>query len=220
MGRAKLIQDDVRFLLFSEVYQRLEEPRARRKAFLLVDATIQCLSRKGFDGVTLEMISREAAVSRPLINHYFKDLEDLLDCAVKYIRLLFQRVVVEQTVKEKDEVQMLASYVRTCFAWIDGFRVHGEVWLSLLHRCSRGKKYRTLNTLAVQTGSQRITTMIQLGIDHGFMNCSEPAVRAKMIQTLITGAMVTYSTEEIEDPKRYVVDVISQCLAIVGAKVS
>ena len=45
---------------------------------MLIEAAISCLARGGIAAFTVDQISQEARVSRGLINHHFKGIEDLL----------------------------------------------------------------------------------------------------------------------------------------------
>lgn len=45
---------------------------------MLIEAAIRCLARGGIAAFTVDQISHEAGVSRGLINHHFKGIEDLL----------------------------------------------------------------------------------------------------------------------------------------------
>jgi AcrR family transcriptional regulator len=62
---------------------RKEPPRFARQARevrrqMLIEAAIRCLARGGIAAFTIDQISHEANVSRGLINHHFKGIEDLL----------------------------------------------------------------------------------------------------------------------------------------------
>jgi|EndMetStandDraft_7_1072992.scaffolds.fasta_scaffold254836_2 TetR/AcrR family transcriptional regulator, transcriptional repressor of bet genes len=45
---------------------------------MLIEAAIRCLARGGIAAFTIDQISKEARVSRGLINHHFDGIEDLL----------------------------------------------------------------------------------------------------------------------------------------------
>jgi AcrR family transcriptional regulator len=55
-------------------------PEERREQ--LLDATLQLVSRLGFDAVTIHAVAREAGVTRPVIYDHFTDLADLLHALV------------------------------------------------------------------------------------------------------------------------------------------
>lgn len=216
---SKLLKADLKYLVFSEIYTRLEEPKARRKAFMLLESAIQCFARKGFDGVTLEMIAREAGVTRPLLKHYFENLNDIELCVLKYIRLIFQKIAVDAMSKATEPKQMLSEYVKSCIYWVENYRTHSLVWLSFLHRCGRNPKHAELNTLAVKTGEERIATLLDEGKKQGvfqFENSQEVAV---LIQLLITGTLIKLVSEEVGDTALLKKLLPAHCLQFAGAKV-
>lgn len=218
MASKRLVRADTRYLLFSEVYNQLAEPKAKRKAFGFVEAAIVCLSKSGFEHVTIEMISREAGVSRTLLNHYFKDADEIREISIKYIRLLMQKVVVDGFAGKSEPREILAAYVDGCFYWTKTFPRHAQVWLTFLHRCAHTKAFRALNTQAVLVGEERIMALLEHGKSLGVFSFTDARERAKMIQTLICGALVSSETEEMEDLSSYVALVREQCLAIASAK--
>src|SRR5262249_37486920 len=94
MANPKFLKDDLRYLVFSEIYLRFSEPKTLRRAFAILESAIDCFDKKGFGYVTLTMIARQAGVTRQSVNHYFKDLAEIRETAIKYIRLIGQNVVV------------------------------------------------------------------------------------------------------------------------------
>jgi AcrR family transcriptional regulator len=217
MSKQKLIKDDLQYILFSEIYFRLESPKAKRKAFLLIEASIQCLAKRGFENFSLENAAREAGVSRATIRHYFEDSEDLRELTVKYIRLLFQKLAVDAMVKKATPDQMLSAYVDSCFIWVENFRTHANVWLSFLNFCTNKIKLRALNTDAVQAGHERLTALLANGKASGIFKHANSEVAAKMIQVFITGAMVVSASEDFANRSEFVRDVRAHCLALAGA---
>lgn len=213
-----MLKDEINYLIFGEIYFRFSDPGARRKAFAILEAAIVCLDRKGFGGVTLEMIAREAGITRPLIKHYFADLDDLCGTAVKYIRLRFQKMVVDEVSNQTTEVLKLVRYIDTCFEWIDKFRSHANVWLSFLSQCVRKPSLRKLNTTAVETGEERIVGLLRLGQKNNVFHFKSVEGTAKALQSLLTGALVTYSSEDLRDAKEYKKAILSHGLQLVGVK--
>jgi AcrR family transcriptional regulator len=213
---SKLLKNSLDFTIFSEIYQKLHEPSAKRKALNLTEAAIICLSKKGFDGVTLEMIAREAAVTRPLIKHYFEDLEDLKTFSIKYIRVLFQTLVLEEMKKQTSPEKLLSVYVQACFDWVKTHRTHGLVWLAFMHRSAQNKKMRELNTVAVNTGNERIEQLIEAGRAKNIFRVTDVARAARMIQILITGALITLVSEEIPDSNELSKKTVKTALELAG----
>jgi AcrR family transcriptional regulator len=203
MTRLRYARMDVRYLLFADIYLRLEEPKSKRKAFGLLEAAITCYAKKGFEAVTMEMIAREAGVTRTLLLHYFEDGSEIRELAIKYIRLMMQKIAIDFMESETTASGKLEKYVEACFFWSKNFRTHALVWLAFLHRCSGDKKLRELNTLASSVGADRIVSLIQLGQAQKVFPLREGGLEhaAKTIQALITGALIVSVSENLEDDK-------------------
>ena len=63
----------------SKSTQRL--PRAQRREQLL-DVTKRIVGQDGLHAVSIERVSREAGITRPIVYEHFSDLGGLLDVAV------------------------------------------------------------------------------------------------------------------------------------------
>lgn len=213
----RIVRDDLKYLLFSEIYVKFGEPGARRRALGIVEAAIQCLARRGFGRVTVAMVAREAGVSRALVAYYFRSVEDVQDCAVKYIRLIYQRTVVDALGAKNSPREMLLAHVRACLEWTLHMRSHAIVWISYLHLCGRDSRRRKLNTLAVAVGTERLEALVRLGVEHGSFGPQDTKMAARSIQILITGAVISMCSETIDDSKGFINHIQSACLQLAGS---
>lgn len=216
MNRSTLKRKDLQYLIFGEIYQSFKDPKAKRKAFALVEAAISCVSKHGLQNITLAMVAREAGVTRTLIHHYFESAEEIQIIVVKYIRLLFQKIAVEALSSEKTPERMLEAYVRSCFYWSNNFRKHALVWLTYLHRCGSSMSARDLNTRAVEAGEERITTLLEKGCELGVFKCPRPAESAKLLQAMICGSLICAATENMPELQAFEESVVKDCLRMVG----
>jgi AcrR family transcriptional regulator len=215
----KLIKDrdqELRRLIFSEIYLRYSEPKTLRRAQVIMEAAIQCIGKRGIRQVTIQMVAREAGVTRPLIKYYFADLNELLQLSIRYIRLLFQKLAIGAMTKSKRPDEMLAHYVDSCFFWVENFKIHSRAWLDFLHLCMHSKSARETNTQAVQTGEGRIAALLEKGRDEGVFQFSDAALAAKLVQTIITGGLMTYVSENLDHPEAYAREIRESCLRILN----
>jgi len=217
-SRLKIYEFDLRRLIFSEIDQRYSDPKAQRKAWSIMEAAVKCMAMNGYSGVTLELIARQAGVTRPLIRRYFKNLDELLETTIRFIRLLFQKLAIEAMTKSNRPDEMIGYYIESCFTWVEDFRTHALTWLSFLLECSRSKNSRALNTTAVKTGEERILALVEKGREVHIFHCEDTEGAAKSVQTLITGAMITFASENLDDKKKYVADVKLAAFKILGVK--
>ena len=212
----KWIKDDLRYLLFSEIYFQNLDPRAGHRAFDILEAAIVCFARKGLDEVTMPMVAREAKVTRQLVAHYFKDMKTLQQTAIKYIRFLFQKLVVDAFDQHQSADKMLGAYIEACFDWVETYKVHAQVWFFFLFKCGHHKQSRELNTTAVEIGEERIQSLLQTGKEQGLFKFSDARITTKFVQTIITGALLTRFAENLASPKSYREMIVRECLTKVG----
>jgi AcrR family transcriptional regulator len=207
-----IIKNSVRYLIFGEIYVRYSEPKNRRRAFALLEAAVQCFDKKGFEHVTLKMIAREAGVSPPLLKHYFSDLEEIREMALKYIRVIGQKVVVDALREENRPDLMLAKYLEAHLFWATHFKSHVRVWISFISASTRLATARSINSNAVLAGKERITALLTRGREEGFFHHSDDDESATFVQTIMTGLVIALMSENLKDPESYGRSLIHQCV--------
>lgn len=213
--RKKIISEDLKHLIFDEIYHRYNEPKTRRKAFAVLESSINVFAKKGFENVTFKMISREAGLTPPSLRYYFSDLEEIKESSAKYVHIIAQKIVVEALTKSDEPHAMLNDYLWAHYAWASNFKNHLHLWLGFIFYSSRRKKERALNTEAVLNGAYRISEILAKGRKTGVFKHDNDFASARMIQTLILGWLTTISTEDIENSRAYSSEVIQECMRIV-----
>jgi AcrR family transcriptional regulator len=217
LAKNKLISDDLRYLIFGEIYQRYSEPKARRKALTLLEAAITCFDKAGLEHVTFKTLAREAGLTAPSLRHYFANLEEIRELALKYIHLTSQKIVVDAMSAATDPDEMFRCYLEAHYKWAKNFKSHIRVWLSFLSYCSRNKDGQNLNTSAMANGARRIDQLIEIGKDAGVFTAGDGQDRARMIQALLLGWLTTLITEKLPNPDQYTQQVFKQCFVMLRA---
>src|SRR5687767_8770103 len=69
--------------------------KATLRQVQIIEAAIFCYANFGVIDTTFERIAKQAKLSRPLIFHYFNDKTEIFDAAVKYVRAIYQQLVIE-----------------------------------------------------------------------------------------------------------------------------
>lgn len=216
MKSKKSLHDDLRYIVFSAIYQRYSEPKSRRKAFSILETALTCYYKKGFDGVTFKMISRESGLKPPSLRHYFSDLKEIQEFTIKYIHVSAQKLIVDELLKSDDPMKMLKNYLHAHYLWAVHFEKHLCVWIHFVSFSSRRKHEKSLNTEAVINGAHRISDILARGRKLGVFHHKNDFVTARVIQTIILGWLTTLVTEEIENVKEFSQNIIQECIHIVS----
>jgi TetR/AcrR family acrAB operon transcriptional repressor len=80
----------------------------------LVSIAIDCFSRYGYQGTSIDRIARAAGVTKGALYYHFKDKQDLLFGALDDRIGGFERVVVERVTQLKDPVAALHAVAHIC----------------------------------------------------------------------------------------------------------
>jgi TetR/AcrR family transcriptional regulator, transcriptional repressor of bet genes len=174
------------------------ETKSQQRMVQIAEAAIRSYASVGVEQTSFERLSKRCGVTRPLIHHYFKTKRELFNFSVKYIRALFQKLAIEAIQKEKTPSKQLEAYVGATFDWIRDFPDHGHAWKLFYYYCGIDKKMRALNTELSVLGSNRIAAILEAGVKAGSFKVTNPKAKAKTLQVMILGALMTATTEDIQ----------------------
>lgn len=211
----KILKQNLRYVLFADISLKFTEPKTKRRAFAIIEAAINCYDRKGFENVTLEMIARESGMTRPSLKHYFKDLEEIRDLSLKYIRVFVQKLGVESMGDSKKPDDMLNGYLEAHLKWTLNFKVHFRVWMNFLSSCTRVEKNRALNSKAVDVGTERLVELLERGRREGIFIHKNDFEAARVIQCTMIGWLIALATEDMKDIDFFSNAMKKQCLSVV-----
>jgi AcrR family transcriptional regulator len=178
--------------VYSELFPKKLGPKAQKTMLGIIESALRCYSRLGIDNTTFEMLAEESGVTRPLILRYFKDYEGLFKACVKFVRIHYQRWVIEGLQMEKEPAARFYAYVERALSWVEKFPAHSQFWGFFYYECSRTKKYRELNTELAQIGEKRILALLQEANPGQKLTL----VHAKFVQMAIAGMTTQMGTEE------------------------
>ena len=81
----------------------------------IVRATIRCLARDGYSGLTMKRVAREAGVSQGILHYYFADKRAILVAALETVTVdLDRRVAAAQSRGARDPRARLLALVGAC----------------------------------------------------------------------------------------------------------
>jgi AcrR family transcriptional regulator len=193
--------------------------RSQLRRVAILEATITLYAGKRADLTSFEDIAGLCEVTRALVQHYFPTREDLLLMASRYVRAGLQQHLVEQLKTSDNRRDQLGAYVQSHFSWAERHPKHARFWTFFFFLCTNKGPYRELNSEVQDLGHRRITELISLGNQTGEFSCPDAEVHAKLVQTLIVGALVIRLTERSPiDRTALQTKVIEQVFALVGAR--
>jgi AcrR family transcriptional regulator len=127
---------------------------------MLIEAAISCLARGGIAAFTIDQISQEAKVSRGLINHHFKGIEDLLQAVYETMTQSMgaaarATLFIEGGTREKLDTVIDAMFTPPMFS-----KTNLRAWLALWGEVATNSRLRAAHRRSYDTYRQALTDAI------------------------------------------------------------
>jgi AcrR family transcriptional regulator len=166
----------------------------------IVRATVRCLAREGYTGLTMKKVAREAGVSQGILHYYFADKRAILAATLEAVtRHLDRRVAAAQSRTGRDPAARLRVLVRECLGvavrrpefWV----VFVEFWGEMMH----DRRLRQVNAEVYDRTRRLIGRLIADGVRAGRFR----AVDAQRAAAVVLGLVDGVSLQLTFDPRAF-----------------
>ena len=145
----------------------------------IVRATIRCLARDGYAGLTMKRVAAEAAVSQGILHYYFRDKAAMLAAAARRVTVDLDRRVATESRGARNARERLRAVIRACLRTAvdnrDFWTVFIEFWGEAFHE----RRLAVVNRQAYARTRRLIGAGLARGVAAGEfrrMNVGEAAV--------------------------------------------
>lgn len=154
----------------------------------IVRATIRCLAREGYSGLTMKKVSRQAGVSQGILHYYFADKRAILVAALETVMAdLDRRVAAAQARSGRDPRARLRALVRASLeaaveareVWV----VFVEFWGEMMHDA----RLRAINADLYTRMRRLIGALVTQGVRAGRFRRVDPVPAAAVVLGLLDG---------------------------------
>jgi AcrR family transcriptional regulator len=162
----------------------------------IVRATIRCLARDGYSGLTMKKVARAAGVSQGILHYYFADKRAILVAALEAVAAdLDRRVAAAQSRGPKDPRARLLALIEACLRlaveerafWI----VFVEFWGEMMHDA----RLREINAALYRRMRRQIGALVAEGIRAGTFRRVDTVQAAAVILALLDGVSLQLTFE-------------------------
>jgi TetR/AcrR family transcriptional repressor of bet genes len=166
----------------------------------IVRATIRCLAREGYSGLTMKQVSREAGVSQGILHYYFADKRAILVAALHAVMDdLDARVRLAQARSGPDPAARLQALIeaslRTAVEAREVWVVFVEFWGEMMH----DDRLRAINAALYTRMRRLIGALIRQGTRGGHFRAVESTRAAAVVLGLLDGVALQLTF----DPKAF-----------------
>lgn len=130
----------------------------------ILAAAVRCISQKGFDGVRLREVSREAGVSIGLIQHHFETRDELLANAIRHASAQLSERFQAAGDKVDDPWQRIVTLVDHLCS-IEDIKAHGRLWLEFAGAASKYPELRPQLQNVYQTWYSYVRRSVDEGVE-------------------------------------------------------
>jgi AcrR family transcriptional regulator len=154
----------------------------------IVRATIRCLARDGYSGLTMKKVAREAGVSQGILHYYFTDKRAILVAALETVTSdLDRRVAAAQARGPRHARARLFAVIDACLRlameerafWI----VFVEFWGEMMH----DRRLRAINAALYDRSRRSIGAVVAQGVRAGVFRRVDALGAAAVILGLVDG---------------------------------
>ncbi len=154
----------------------------------IVRATIRCLARAGYSGLTMKQVAREARVSQGILHYYFADKRAILVAALGAVMAdLEGRVAAAQTRGAREPRARLRNLVDTCLRLAVEEREFWVVFVTFWGEMMHDQRLCTINAELYDRTRRQIGSLIAQGVRAGAFRRVDVSQAAAVILALLDG---------------------------------
>jgi TetR/AcrR family transcriptional regulator, fatty acid metabolism regulator protein len=154
----------------------------------IVRATIQCLARDGYGGLTMKRVAREAGLSQGILHYYFQDKGAMLVAALHAVAVdMDRRVAAAQARGGRDARARLRALIAACLETAVTDRELWAVFVEFWGEAMHDRRLRAVNAALYTRMRRLIGRLVAEGTRAGAFRRLDPASAAAIILGLVDG---------------------------------
>ncbi len=167
---------------------------AHERKTQIINATIECISRYGYNNFSMQDVARIADVSKGIIHYYFLNKEDLMMAVLDRVAGDIESLLAAAS--ENDPIARLKLIIHLCFSIVKEKReyycINMDFWTQI------NQKENVRQAIAKHYSKFRLTvaTIIQQGITMGVFNEGNAAHTASVIIAIVDGVSLQWLFDE------------------------
>ena len=172
---------------------------AERKS-QIINATIDCIARYGYNNFSMQDVARIADVSKGIIHYYFLNKEDLMMAVLDRGAGDIEGLLNGITERTQDPVEQLRQLIRVCFDIVRQKREYYCINMDFWTQINQKEKVRL--AVAKHYGKFRGATaaIVQTGVDNGVFKPIDADHAASVIIAIVDGISLQWLFDESSFP--------------------
>ena len=167
----------------------------------IVRATITCLARAGYAGLTMKRVAREARLSQGVLHYYFKDKRAILAAAALRVSADLDRRVAAEARGVRGARGRLRALVRACLDVAARDREFWTVFIELWGESLHDRTLAAVNAHTYARARRLIAAGIRRGAREGRLRRVSPAGAAAVVLAVLDGLSLQHTFDRRALPR-------------------
>jgi TetR/AcrR family transcriptional repressor of bet genes len=153
----------------------------------IVRATIRCLARDGYAGLTMKRLAAEASLSQGILHYYFRDKAAMLAAAALRVTADLDRRVAAEARGARDARAQLRAIIRACLETAVESRDFWTVFIEFWGEAFHDRRLAAVNRQAYARARRLIGVPLARGMANGHWRRIDIEEAAGVILGLLDG---------------------------------
>jgi TetR/AcrR family transcriptional regulator, transcriptional repressor of bet genes len=167
----------------------------------IVRATIRCLARDGYAGLTMKRVAAEARLSQGILHYYFADKRTILAAAALRVSADLDRRVAAEARGARGARGRLRALVRACLDVAARDREFWTVFIELWGESLHDRALAAVNARTYARFRRLIAAGIRKGVAEGKLRRVRPESAAAVVLALLDGLSLQHTFDRRALPR-------------------
>ncbi len=162
----------------------------------IIKATIECISRYGYNNFSMQDVARMADVSKGIIHYYFLNKEDLMMAVLERVAGDIESLLGTVSDRTENPIDALKLLVQICFQVVKDKREYYCINMDFWTQINQKEKVRQAIAKHYNTFREAAASLIQEGMDAQVFKVDNAANAASVIIALVDGLSLQWLFDE------------------------
>lgn len=179
-------------------------PKSQKTRVKILRGAVKTFAENGLEKATFTQIAKDAGVSRPLVVHYYKTLDEIFLKCSKYVLYSLFKELQEVSPKVITAEEKLKIFVTSYIRGIEKHPLEAKMYLRFHFQSALDEECRRTNTEAYKNSILQVQRLLDYGVSTGEFHCRDSYRASEAIMFYVLGRVSTmvstnlYPVSEVE----------------------
>ncbi|MBI2603537.1 MAG: TetR/AcrR family transcriptional regulator [Deltaproteobacteria bacterium] len=164
----------------------------------IVKATVECVSKYGYNNFSMQDVARTAGVSKGIIHYYFLNKDDLMMSVLEHVAGDIERILQTGTKDVNDPVKKLEIFVTTCLNIVRETKEYYQVNMDFWTQINQKEEVRLTISKHYRNFRETCAKIIIEGVEQNVFKKVDATELASAIIALVDGISLQWLFDETE----------------------